>query len=772
MHKSNDQQIHEQFKLLIETIQGYAIFLMDKLGHILTWNLGAEQIKGYKAEEIIGQHFSRFYSEEDIQQVNPEQALRIATQEGYYESMGWRIRRDGSRFWANTVITALRDPQDQLIGFSNVTRDLTVRKRAEDQFRLATEAAPNGIVMVDQKGIILLVNAQIEKMFGYSRDALIGQPVEILVPDRYRGKHPSYRKGFMDDPQSRPMGAGRELYGLRKDGREFPVEIGLNPIETDQGIRILSTIVDITERKRAQEQFRLVVESAPNGIIMVDGRGKILLVNAQIERMFDYNRNEIIGKPIEILVPERFRYKHPEYRIGFMEHPNARPMGIGRDLYGLRKNGSEFPIEIGLNPIETEQDVLVLSTIVDITERKRSEKERDEFLSREQAARAEAEKANRLKDEFLATVSHELRTPLTAILGWTRMLIGGKLDSNMTARALEVIDRNVNAQVQLIDDLLDISRIISGKLNVEMQTIDLLPLIDTVINAVRPAMGAKDIHLNLITDYSAGQVYGDSQRLQQVIWNLLSNAIKFTPYGGRIDIQLARNDKYVEVIVKDGGQGISPDFLPYVFDRFRQADSTITRKHGGLGLGLAIVRNIVELHGGSVNAESEGEGKGSTFKIQLPMLARHSIPALLSPTVAVDNSLLTDSTSLKGIRVLVVEDEQYTRELINVILIQAGAEVMLASSADEALNIFSQWKPDVLVSDIGMPGKNGYEFIRELRSRDQQEGSCIPAIALTAYAKPADRVMALSSGFNMYIAKPIDPSELLETIGVVVKIYP
>ncbi len=377
--QENERALREserQFRLLVESVVDYAIFMLDVDGRIVSWNSGAERIKGYRASEIIGRDHSEFYTEEDRANDTPGMVLRIARERGQYEAEGWRVRKGGSRFWANVVVDAIRGDDGTLIGFSKVTRDITERKeaRARDaRFRRVVETAPNAIVMINASGRIEMVNAQAEQIFGYSRAEMLGQHIEMLVPQRFRANHPGLRQVFLADPRSRPMGAGRDLYGLRKDGSEFPIEIGLNPIQTEEGTMVLSAIVDISARKRLEERFRRVVEAAPNAIVMINSTGRIEMVNAQAEQVFRYTRDEMLGRSVEMLVPERFRGSHPGLRGSFFSDPRARPMGAGRDLYGLRKDGSEFPVEIGLNPIETDEGPMVLSAIVDISARKRLE---------------------------------------------------------------------------------------------------------------------------------------------------------------------------------------------------------------------------------------------------------------------------------------------------------------------------------------------------------------------------------------------------------------
>jgi len=396
-----------------------------------------------------------------------------------------------------------------------------------------------------------------------------------------------------------------------------------------------------------------------------------------------------------------------------------------------------------------------------------SHAERGALLESERAARAEAERASRMKDEFVATLSHELRTPLTPILGWVEILRESGPADDQTRRALDVIDRNVRLQTQLIDDLLDMSRIVSGKVRLEVRPLQLVEVIEAAIATVRPAAEARQIRLRTVSDPQAGLVRGDPDRLQQVVWNLLSNAIKFTGRGGLVEVRLEQEDSQVEIAVSDSGQGIAPEFLPHVFDRFRQADSSTTRRHGGLGLGLAIVRQLVELHGGRVRAESPGANLGSTFTVTLPALAD---PAEPPPTPSARPAAVAVAgrrdglPSLDGVEVLVVDDEADARDLLTRILEHSGASVLLASSAAEALQILRSSRPDVLVSDIGMPDADGYELIRSVR-RLGNGGSDLPAIALTAFARAEDRVRALDAGYQMHIPKPVAPGALVTAVA-------
>jgi CheY-like chemotaxis protein/nitrogen-specific signal transduction histidine kinase len=399
-----------------------------------------------------------------------------------------------------------------------------------------------------------------------------------------------------------------------------------------------------------------------------------------------------------------------------------------------------------------------------------SNRTKDELLMREQTIRAEAEAANRAKDEFLSVLSHELRTPLNAILGWSAMLRQRTMSQDKVLRALETIERNAKSQAQLIEDILDISRIITGKLRLQVRRVNLVPVIESAIESVRLAAEAKSIRLQSVLDSQAGLLLGDANRLQQVVWNLLSNALKFTPKDGRVEIRLERVNSHAEITVSDTGPGISSDFLPFVFDRFRQHDSSTTRSYGGLGLGLAIVRQLVELHGGTVTVVSPGIGQGTTFTVTLPAMIIPQPPGDPEPlnSIVETKPRVEASPTLEGLQILVVDDEADALELLSTILQNNGAEVIAVASVKQALTILetaTDRSPDVLVSDIGMPDEDGYSLIRKLRQLEAQRGGKLPAIALTAYAASDDRRQALLAGFQMHLTKPVDAAELVAVVA-------
>ncbi|MGI9166559.1 MAG: hybrid sensor histidine kinase/response regulator [Pyrinomonadaceae bacterium] len=403
----------------------------------------------------------------------------------------------------------------------------------------------------------------------------------------------------------------------------------------------------------------------------------------------------------------------------------------------------------------------------EIKERGKAEERLRASLVREQMARAEAESANRMKDEFLATVSHELRTPLSAIIGWAHMLRKGRLDEATRGRALETIERNAKSQAQLVEDILDVSRVITGKLQLNNGPVDMASVINSAVDSVQLAADAKDIHLEVILDPSARLISGDAGRLQQVVWNLLSNAIKFTPSAGRVEVKLERVGSNVQIRLSDTGPGIEPDFLPFIFDRFRQADSTSTRRHSGLGLGLAIVRHLVELHGGTVKAENKQDSAGAVFVIELPLSLAKPFKGRKRGTEAQLPKETLNSIeslpSLEGVRVLLVDDDQDTLQILSVLLTDLRAKVQAASSAFEAIEMLEWYKPDVMVSDLAMPGEDGYSLIAKIRATEN--GRFVPAVALTAYVRVEDRVRALSAGFNMFVPKPVEPTELVAAIA-------
>ncbi|HKQ51815.1 MAG TPA: ATP-binding protein [Pyrinomonadaceae bacterium] len=504
-----------------------------------------------------------------------------------------------------------------------------------------------------------------------------------------------------------------------------------------------------------------LLNRAPCGFLSFTDDGYVAEVNATLLELLGYEEDELVGRHVESLLPIASRIFYQTHLFPLLKLHDR----VDEVYLSLRaKGGVEIPVLV--NAARRERDGRLVNDCVLMQMRQRDKYE-DEIL---QAKRA-AEEAARAKDEFLAVVSHELRTPLTAILGWARMLQTGTLDEKMAARALDAIERNAESQNQLIGDLLDFSRIISGRMRLDVGRVELAEVVAAAIDVVSPAAEAKGIRLQTTLDPNAGPVSGDRERLQQVMWNLLSNAVKFTPKGGRVQVRLARVNSSVEITVSDTGQGISPEFLPYVFDRFRQADQTTTRRQAGLGLGMAITKHLLELHGGTIRAESLGEGQGSTFVVKLPVMIVHRAEAAAEAAAGQrhaheDRTQTAELARLDGVRVLVVDDERDARELLTTILAQSGALVTSAASAADALEQLPLAKPDLLVSDIEMADEDGYSLIRRVRALEEKNrGPRIPAIALTAHARSTDRLRALSEGFQMHMPKPVEPAELVLAIA-------
>ena len=527
--------------------------------------------------------------------------------------------------------------------------------------------------------------------------------------------------------------------------------------------------------RESEERYRIVAETASDAIISIDIQSNILFINSAAEKIFGYKVEEMTGQSLLMLMPENLRKSHREGIHRYLETGERRLSWDRVEVYGVRKNGEEFPLELSFGEFNQNGEHIFIGIARDVTERKVAETERESLLEREQEARRKAEEASRLKDEFLATVSHELRTPLNAILGWATMLRSGQLNQENTVQAVEIIERNARAQVQLVEDLLDVSRIISGKLRLEADFIDFKQIVENAIEAVQPAAEAKLIKIE--TDFQSinNKIFGDTNRLQQVIWNLLTNAVKFTPSGGNIKIALSNENECLEFKVTDTGEGISPEFLPFVFDRFRQADGATTRIHSGLGLGLSIVKHLIEMHGGEVSAKSEGVGHGSTFSFCLPQqrvafnerAGGENGKAKLPPQNNHHSEQIENP--LAGLSVLAVDDDEDSREMLQLILEQNGASVVTAGSAAEALEKLKQTKTDVLVSDIGMPLEDGYSLVERLRKLPAENGGEIPAVALTGFAREEDNRRALVAGFNKHVAKPIDPENLVREIAELMK---
>lgn len=694
-------------------------------------------------------------------------------------------------------------------------------RESESRLRRLVDANIIGIILVNLRGNIIEANDAFLAMVGYTREELLAGKLNFfeLTPPEYRhldqraveemkrtGKHTPFEKEY-----------------IRKDGKRVSFLLGTAYLGGTDELGV-SFLLDLTEQKRAEQllrssetRFRTLVEQSPLSKQILSPDGRTLQVNRAWEKLWGITLAQLGS--YNILEDEQLIAKGimPYIKKGFAGEATAIPPVLydrHQTLPGVCREDSWCWVQAYIYPVKDEAGNIREVVIVheDISELKQAEKEREQLLAREQAARAEAEAANRMKDEFLATLSHELRTPLNAMQGWTQILRTKKLDEGTTQRALETIERNIKSLAQLIEDILDVSRIITGKLCLNVRPVNLSPLIEAAIDTLRLAANAKEIQIEFLSDSSVEPILGDANRLQQVVWNLLSNAIKFTPKGGRVEVRLLavmrqeaqdtehRQESvvspaqclipYAQIQVSDTGQGIHPDFLPYVFERFRQADSSTTRSHSGLGIGLALVRHLVELHGGSVHAQSLGVGKGATFIVNLPLktvVTEAKQSEFIQPTLT-DEESTPCPPSLNNLRILVVDDEPDTLELIIAILEQYGAQVTAVTTAHEALETLTQndageeeanqsrqsmglqeypssAKFDVLVSDIGMPQEDGYTLIRQVRSLSAEPERRIPAVALTAYTRSEDRTQALLAGFQLHVPKPINPDELAIAIA-------
>ncbi|XYH99199.1 ATP-binding protein [Sorangium sp. So ce1128] len=735
-------------------------------------------------------------------------------------------RFDGTHGMMLGSCAPLLSPEGELLGAVSIFADITQFKQLEadlnvsrTKFSTTLKSIGDAVISTDGSGRIDFMNAVAEKLTGWSldeaRDRRLSEVFRVISEQT---------RDDLDNPVTEVLrhggiiGLDDTTLLLRRDGSELAIDSSGAPIRSDEGelVGLVLVFRDVTE-KRLAEKRRYFIGEASRQLALSGLEYDTTLANVarlavphiadttvvdivepdgsltRLAAVHASNAKQALGKDLAARYPtdpEVPRAVHAVLRRGEslllpevdgMAWQRASSPQPGDECWSgaqdpaypalLRELGVRSAMIVPLRARGRTRGTITLLS----TEPGRRYGVDDLALAEELcnfAALAldnaqlyrESQQVNRAKDEFLATLSHELRTPLTAILGWARMLRQGSLKPDTHVRALEAIERNGTLQAQLVEDLLDASRIITGKLRLDVMLIDLPPIINAAIDAVRHGADAKGIELAVQLDPNAGPISGDQTRLQQVVWNLLSNAIKFTPRGGKVSIQLSKSEGLARIQVSDNGQGIVPEFLPYVFDRFRQADSTSTRPHSGLGLGLAIARHLIELHGGTVRAESAGEGKGATFTVDIPLAPRGAIAALRK--VEGLSSIAAESEpTLQGVRVLMVDDEPDARELVTTVLERKGASITAVATVDEALSAIAREKPDVILSDLGMPGEDGYSLIRRLRAQSPEHGGRIPAAALTAYASAQDRTRALLAGFQSHVPKPIEASELAAVIA-------
>jgi PAS domain S-box-containing protein len=802
-----------------------AIFLRDAANVITLWNQGAERIYGYTREDALGRSpHELLKTEPPVPLMEIYESLR---RNGFWEGELKHTCKDGSQIVVETRWATVLDERGEIKSILEITRDVSERKRIEEELRQAAaiiENSDDAIISKDLDGRILSWNPGAERLYGYTAAEAIGQPVTMLIPEDRPNEEPlileQIRRGERVDHY--------ETVRQCKDGSLLNVSLTVSPVKDAQGRIVGASKIarDITARRHAEEQLREQAEI----IETVNRLGQTLageldlhkLVQAVTDAATDisnahfgsffynvldekgasYTLHTLSGVPSEAFSHSPMPRVTDLFGPAFISDGTVLISDVKKDSrYG--KNSPYYGMPEGRFPVTSYLAVPVISRSGEVygglffghpqegvfSERaarivegiaaqaavamdnarlfeavKRARAEAEMAAAEKERLYRDAQESSQLKDEFLATISHELRTPLTAILGWAHMLRTGQFTGDSTLKALETIERNARTQSQLIDDLLDVSRIITGKLRIDVRQVDPNSFVDAAVEAVRPAAEAKGVRMQKIMDTGVVTVSGDPVRLQQVIWNLLSNAIKFTPRAGRVQIRMERVNSHIEIAICDTGAGIAPEFLPHVFDRFRQADQRTTRLHGGMGLGLSIVRHLVELHGGTVRAESAGLGQGSTFTVMLPVapVYQASIEGERVHPAARDTLPSFDCIErLDGLHVLVVDDEPDTRELLKAGLGQSGAKVTIAGSAAEALEAVQAEVPDLLISDIGMPDEDGYELIRRLRELPAESGGSLPAIALTAYARVEDRLHALRAGYQMHVPKPVEMAELV-----------
>ena len=674
--------------------------------------------------------------------------------------------------------------------------DLKSPELAQYWLTALIESADDAIISKTLDGIITSWNKGAERIFGYTADEVIGKPVTILIPKDYVDEEPAILARLRAGKRIEHY----ETVRLRKDGRLLDISLTVSPIKGPNGEIVGASKIarDITEQRQARraldkasERLKLALDAARLGDWSWDPQTDVVTMSETAANLFgippgtNMTRTRMLGllhvddRELAKHAVEQAMVNHTDYDIEYRVNRDDGSMvwvsSKGRGIYtdGIVTGLLGFVQDISTRKKNEEtlrEQADALRRLNEVAQRARAEAE--QAAAQNERLYRQAEESSRLKEEFLATISHELRTPLSAILGWSRMLRLGQLSPENSAKALDTIERNARAQAQLVDDLLDVSRIITGKLRMDVRPADPNVFIDAAVEAVKPAADAKGVRVQKVVDTGPISIPGDPVRLQQVVWNLLANAIKFTPRGGRVQIRSERVNSHLEIIVSDTGQGISSDFLPHVFDRFRQADQKTSRHHGGMGLGLAIVRHLVEMHGGNVRASSEGEGKGATFTVMLPITPVYQVDDSGSRVHPGARDLLPAndvSDRLDGLTVLIVDDEADTRELLRQGLEYCGASVRVAGSATQALNELQMARPDILISDIGMPGCDGYDLIRKVRSLPPEKGGKIAAIALTAYTRVEDRLQALRAGYDMHVPKPVELAELVAVAASVTR---
>jgi PAS domain S-box-containing protein len=788
-----------------------AIISRDIEGQIVSWNRAAEGLFGYLEREALGQPI-RLIIPPELLPEEDDVLRRIRSGEtiDHYETT--RIAKDGHRLEVSLTVSPLKGEDGRIIGASQIARDIGDRKRLERgaaHLAAIIDSSDDAIVSKDLNGIVVSWNSAAERMFGFTADEMIGRSIRLVIPPD--------RQAEEDDVLAHIRRGERvehyETVRQRKDGSTFSVSLTVSPIRDETGRVVGASKIarDITERVRMEAAAR---EHAANTATLGEMGA---LVASTLDRQAITLRVAEVATALTHAQWGAFAYSERDRESGdesmqysvsraprdavaqFLRWPAAAVFeSVFRgNVLRLGDVTADPRFEDRASPLKTADDLPVRSVLaLPVKGVSRDvlgvlffgHPEPERFTEQHQHLAAgiaawasialenarffeEAKDANRLKDEFLAVLSHELRTPLNAIVGYARLLSGGVLSKQKAARGLEILERNATWLTQIVEDVLDVSRIVSGKIRLDVQPVDLSLIVDNAVATVQPAADAKGIRLQSIVDPQVGPVSGDPGRLQQVVWNVLSNAVKFTPKEGRVQVRVERVNSHVEIIVSDTGIGIRPDFLPYVFERFRQADAGTTRKSGGLGLGLAIVRHIVEMHGGSVEASSAGEGQGATFTVKMPLMIvypqRAGVPREHPRTER--RAPVLELADLSGVHVLAIDDEEDALVLMREILEAAGATVTTLGTPVGAIERIEAAGPDVLVVDLGMPEIDGFDLIARIRSSPNPAVRDVPAAALTAFARAEDRTKVLRSGFEMHLAKPVDPGELVASIATLAR---